>query len=58
MTLASGPLYERLGAGGYWAMALLCAAAVPAALALGKADNGTPLEAEEPPGGRRRADLG
>jgi PPP family 3-phenylpropionic acid transporter len=34
LTLASGPLYARLGAGGFWAMALLCAAAVPAALAL------------------------
>ena len=34
LTYASGPLYRDLGAGGYWVMALLCAAAVPAALAL------------------------
>ncbi len=32
LTFASGPLYRHLGAGGYWAMALLCAVAVPAAL--------------------------
>jgi MFS transporter, PPP family, 3-phenylpropionic acid transporter len=38
LTLASGPLYARLGAGGFWAMALLCAAAVPAALALRAAE--------------------
>ena len=41
LTLASGPLYARLGAGGFWAMALLCAAAVPAALAL-RADAAPP----------------
>ena len=34
LTLASGPLYARFGAGGFWAMALLCVAAIPAALAL------------------------
>ncbi len=34
LTLASGPLYARFGAGGFWAMALLCAAAIPASLAL------------------------
>lgn len=34
LTLASGPLYARFGAGGFWVMALLCAAAVPAALRL------------------------
>jgi MFS transporter, PPP family, 3-phenylpropionic acid transporter len=44
LTLASGPLYARLGAGGFWAMALLCAAAVPAALAL-RADEGDRAEA-------------
>jgi len=37
LTLASGLLYARLGAGGFWVMALLCAAAVPVALALRKA---------------------
>ena len=42
LTLASGPLYARIGAGGYWAMALLCAAAVPAALALRTVD-GVPV---------------
>jgi PPP family 3-phenylpropionic acid transporter len=41
LTLASGPLYAHLGAGGFWAMALLCAAAVPAALAL-RAASGSP----------------
>ena len=35
-----GPLYARLGAGGYWAMALLCAAAVPAALGLRAPEGG------------------
>lgn len=38
LTLASGPLYARLGAGGFWVMALLCAAAVPAALTLRATD--------------------
>ncbi len=37
LTLASGPLYARFGAGGFWAMALLCAAAVPAAFRLRRA---------------------
>lgn len=37
LTLACGPLYAASGGGGYWAMALLCAAAVPASLALGRA---------------------
>ena len=34
LTVLSGPLYARLGAGGFWAMALLCAAAVPTAFGL------------------------
>ncbi len=34
LTLASGPLYARFGAGGFWAMALLCVLAVPASLSL------------------------
>jgi PPP family 3-phenylpropionic acid transporter len=34
LTLISGPLYARFGAGGFWAMALLCVAAVPTALGL------------------------
>jgi PPP family 3-phenylpropionic acid transporter len=34
LSLASGPLYAQLGTGGFWAMALLCVAAVPAALTL------------------------
>jgi PPP family 3-phenylpropionic acid transporter len=34
LTLASGSLYARFGAGGFWAMALLSAAAIPAALSL------------------------
>lgn len=37
LTLACGPLYAAFGGGGYWAMAALCAAAVPASLALGRA---------------------
>lgn len=35
-TLACGPLYAAAGGGGFWAMAALCAAAVPAVLMLGK----------------------
>jgi MFS transporter, PPP family, 3-phenylpropionic acid transporter len=34
LTLASGPLYGRLGPGGFWAMAVLCALAIPLALTL------------------------
>ncbi|MGG5808803.1 MFS transporter [Falsiroseomonas sp. CW058] len=37
LTLACGPLYEGAGGGGFWAMALLCAAAVPASIMLGRA---------------------
>ncbi len=37
LTLASGPLYANYGGGGFWAMAALCAAAMPASLALGRA---------------------
>jgi MFS transporter, PPP family, 3-phenylpropionic acid transporter len=34
LTLASGPLYGRLGPVGFWAMAALCAVAMPLALTL------------------------
>jgi MFS transporter, PPP family, 3-phenylpropionic acid transporter len=34
LTLLSGPLYARFGGGGFWAMAALCAAALPVALGL------------------------
>ena len=34
LLLASGALYERVGLGGFWAMAALCALAVPLALRL------------------------
>ncbi len=34
LTLLSGTLYDRLGGDGFWAMAVLCAAALPAALGL------------------------
>jgi PPP family 3-phenylpropionic acid transporter len=34
LTALAGPLYARLGAAGFWAMALLCALAVPLALRL------------------------
>lgn len=37
LTLLSGPLYARFGGGGFWAMAVLCAAALPVALGLGAA---------------------
>ena len=37
LTLASGPLYSAFGGGGYWGMAVLCALAVPASVALGRA---------------------
>jgi PPP family 3-phenylpropionic acid transporter len=36
-TLACGPAYAALGGAGFWGMAALCLAAVPAALALGRA---------------------
>jgi PPP family 3-phenylpropionic acid transporter len=34
LTLVSGPLYGRFGAGGFWAMAALCVLAIPLALTL------------------------
>ena len=34
LTFASGMLYARLGASGFWIMAALCAAALPIALRL------------------------
>jgi PPP family 3-phenylpropionic acid transporter len=37
LTLACGPLFAAFGGGGYWAMAVLCAVALPASLALGRA---------------------
>ncbi len=37
VTLACGPAYAALGGAGFWGMAALCLAAVPAALALGRA---------------------
>jgi PPP family 3-phenylpropionic acid transporter len=36
MTALCGPLYATFGGGGFWAMAGLCAASVPAALMLGR----------------------
>jgi len=36
LTLASGPLYGAFGGGGYWAMAALCALALPASFLLGR----------------------
>ena len=36
LTLGSGWLYAHFGVGGFWAMAALCAAALPAALSLGR----------------------
>lgn len=52
LTFASGPLYGRLGADGYWAMALLCAVAVPAALALRTAEPAQEKERRPEPGER------
>jgi PPP family 3-phenylpropionic acid transporter len=37
LTLASGPLYATFGGAGFWAMAGLCALALPLALRLGRA---------------------
>ena len=37
LTFASGSLYGALGAGAFWAMAALCAAALPFALAVRRA---------------------
>jgi PPP family 3-phenylpropionic acid transporter len=37
LTLAAGPLYSAFAGGGYWAMAALCAAALPACFVLGRA---------------------
>ncbi len=54
LTLASGPLYARFGAGGFWAMALLCVLAIPAALTL-RIGAGPP-EAEQRDEPERRAD--
>jgi MFS transporter, PPP family, 3-phenylpropionic acid transporter len=36
VTLVSGPLYGALGPRAFWAMALLCAAALPIAFAMRK----------------------
>jgi PPP family 3-phenylpropionic acid transporter len=38
LTLGSGPLYARFGAGGFWAMACLCAMALPVAWGLRRVD--------------------
>jgi PPP family 3-phenylpropionic acid transporter len=40
LTLASGPLYARFGASGFWVMAGLCVIALPATLGL-RRPNGT-----------------
>lgn len=37
ITLACGPVFAAIGGAAFWAMALLCALAVPASLALGRA---------------------
>jgi len=43
LMLAAGPLYGSFGAGGFWAMAALCACALPAAMTL--AERGAPAKA-------------
>jgi PPP family 3-phenylpropionic acid transporter len=40
LTLASGPLYARFGAHGFWVMAVLCVAALPLARTLREPNNG------------------
>ena len=40
VTLAAGPAYERLGPGAFWAMAAMCAAALPIAATLRAAEGG------------------
>ncbi len=42
LTLASGPLYARWGAGGFWVMGALCAVALPLAFGLRDAARGAP----------------
>ena len=49
VTLASGPLYGRLGAGAFWVMAAMCAAALPLALRL--EGEGTAAASSRPDGG-------
>jgi MFS transporter, PPP family, 3-phenylpropionic acid transporter len=44
LTLAAGPLYGNFGAGGFWAMAALCAIALPAALTLAIREDATVVE--------------
>lgn len=53
LVLACGPLYAAFGTGGFWAMALLAAAALPACLALGRRSHGPPLP---PPTAASRTD--
>jgi len=50
LTLASGPLYAWLGAGGFWVMASLCALAVPASLALRAVTPGSMADGQSGPG--------
>jgi PPP family 3-phenylpropionic acid transporter len=45
VTLASGPLYARLGAQGFWLMGALCAAALPLALSLREPSDAPPAGA-------------
>ncbi len=45
VTLASGPLYGRFGAGAFWPMALMCALAIPVALGLRPAAGTRPVAA-------------
>jgi PPP family 3-phenylpropionic acid transporter len=48
LTLAAGPLYGQFGATGFWAMAVLCAGAVPLALQLGRTAEQPAIPAPEP----------
>ncbi len=48
VTLASGPLYGRYGAGAFWPMALMCALAIPVALGVRPAAAARQADASPP----------
>ena len=54
LTLASGPLYARFGAQGFWVMAALCAAALPLARRLREPISGAASASMFPPAGTAR----
>jgi PPP family 3-phenylpropionic acid transporter len=54
LTLASGPLYARFGAQGFWVMAALCAAALPLARTMREPISGAASASMFPPAGTAR----